>query len=201
MKSHLLILLAGIVLVSVAHGQSVVVVNQPVRSCPVADSMLGPGFIRSAGSVMSSPAVGGFQAFSTIPTRIIPAGAVGVVDFNASLLFPDTAVREMPPVQFNLKTVSTARLSIEQRQLTLAVDDSLVIDMGSMTAHEQHYPGSRDVHENLSIMAPTHRLTQVSRASRVTGRLGNIEFTISQAALQNLKALLVAGLCYSSRAE
>jgi hypothetical protein len=107
----------------------------------------------------------------------------------------------MPPVQFNLKTIGTARLTIEQRQLMLTVDDSLVMDLGSMTAHEQHYPGSRDVHENLSIMAPTHRLTQVSRARRVTGRLGDMEFTISEGALKNLKALLVAGLCYSSRSQ
>jgi hypothetical protein len=201
MKPYHLILAVAVFLAPKVHGQSVSTGGKPVQSCSVADSLFGTQFTRSVGSVLASPSTHAFQAFSTSPTTIIPAGARGVVDFDASLLFPDTAVRDIPPVQFNLKTVSASRLTIEQRQLTLTIDDSLALDLGSMTAYEQNYPGSRDVHENLSIMAPVHRLTQVARARKVIGRLGSSEFAISETALRNIRALLVAGLCYSSRAE
>ena len=197
MKISLLLLLA-ILGSGPVHAQSIRGVTLSEKSCRVADATLGTEVTDNAGSVSTNP-TGDFKSFGTVPSSIM-AGARGVVDLGASFFFPDTAAREMPPVQFNLKSIGSVPRPLDARQLTLVVDDTITMVLGSMTAHRQNWPGS-DVVENLAVIAPTHRLTQLVRGKKVAGLLGQSRFTVSERVLKDLRALLVAGLCYASREE
>ena len=197
MKISLIFLLA-ILCSDPLHAQSIRAITLPAKSCPVADSTVGTETTGNVGRVLSNP-TGGFKSFGIMPSSPM-AEVQGVVDFGASFFFPDTASREMPPVQFNLKSIGSAPRPLEARQLTLVVDDTITMVLGSMTAQRQNWPGS-DVVENLAIIAPTHRLTQLVRGKKVEGVLGQSRFTVSERVLKDLRALLVAGLCYASREE
>jgi hypothetical protein len=189
---------AGLLFGPRLQAQSIRATSARVTSCAVADSTLGPDFTGDLGSVITNP-TGGFKSFSLMPTSHM-AGARGVVAFGASLFFPDTASRDLPDVQFNLKTVGSVRRPVDQRQLAVVVDDTLTIALGSMTAQEQDYPGD-DVVENMSVLAPIHRLNQMARGKKAQGRLGTTVFSIRDSDLRDLRALLVAGLCYSTRSK
>ena len=107
---------------------------------------------------------------------------------------------ELPPFQFNLKTIGSRPRPIEERQLSFTLDTTS-IDAGSMSASLQNWPGITDAVENMAIMLPFHRLTQLAQARAVHGRLGETPFVLSARNMADFRSLLVAALCYASQPD
>ena len=173
-------------------------IDATIESCALADSLLGhqtgiPGHVMSMSLPDSS------LNLSTRPKAFM-RGATGVVEFGGSLHFLPSDP-SLPPFQLFLKVISPRPRPLPERQLILILDDTLTIDAGSMTAGLQHWPGVTDAVENMIVSLPFYRLTQIGQAEQVEGRLGATRFTVSRSQHDNLKALLVGGLCHQAIAD
>ena len=120
-------------------------------------------------------------------------GASGLADFGLSAdVTSDTAA--LPSVALQLKVTSPAARSIEQRQLILYAD-STRIDLGSMTAATQQWPGVEGAVENMVAHLPFHHLTTLARSERISGALGTLEFTVAEAQREDVRTFWVALVC------
>jgi hypothetical protein len=129
------------------------------------------------------------------------SGITGIDGIGGMLMIKRSTPSQLPSFQFELKSISWGPRSIEDRQLSFIFDDTTKVELGSMSAALQHWPGVHATVENLAIVLPTQRLIQISKAKTVHGLLGQTRFSFSRSQLANMRSLLVAGLCYATRSD
>ena len=100
-----------------------------------------------------------------------------------------------PVTQLNIRIVEPTERSIEQRQLTITFDDSISVDLGSMSMNPQRLPGTPGISMNLFVVLPQAQFYALARARRVTGRVGPTSFEITRQRHQNLRTLFIATAC------
>ena len=163
-----------------------------VRTCALADTLLGEPIGHLPTRLLTIPTPEGNVHLFTRPRGPGP-GASGLADFGLSAdVTSDTTV--LPSVALQLKVMSPAARSIEQRQLILYADSNR-IDLGSMTAATQQWPGVEGVVENMVTHLPFHHLTTLARSERISGVLGTLEFTVAEARREDLRTFWVALVC------
>ena len=163
-----------------------------VRTCALADSLLGEPVGHLPIRLLTIPTPEGKVHLFTRPRGPGP-GASGVADFGLSAdITADAAA--LPSVALQLKVTSPAARSIDQRQLILYAD-STRIDLGSMTAATQQWPGVEGVVENMVTHLPFPHLTTLARSKRISGSLGTLEFMVAEAQREDLRTFWVALVC------
>lgn len=187
-----------LVVLPTLHAQHVRSVSFQVTTCPAADSLFGSQLAGELSRVLTNGKPADYRAFTTIPTGFGP-GATGVVNLGASMSFMDTTLRTLPPAQLNLTFIGSAMRQLHERQLAFVIDDTLRIELGSMASEKQtSYSRETGIVENMAIVVPVYRLTQLSQAGIVQGQLGTTPFTVSEGTLRDIRSVLVAALCYST---
>jgi hypothetical protein len=186
---------------SVANGQQARFNSFEVRSCHFADSLLGLDTDKTAGHIIALTTPDSSLRIFSIEPRPFMRGATGIVEIGGTLRFTRATPEQLPPFQFELKAISPLPRSIEDRQLTFTLDDTTQVEAGTMAAALQHWPGVTDAVENMAIVLPFHRLTQLAKAREVRGHLGQTAFSVSPSQLANMRSLVVAALCYTASSE
>ena len=163
-----------------------------VRACALADTLLGEPIGHLPTRLLTIPTPEGNVHLFTRPRGPGP-GATGLADFGLSAdVTSDTTA--LPSVALQLRVTSPVARSIEQRQLILYADSNR-LDLGSMTAATQQWPGVEGVVENMVTQLPFHHLTSLARAERISGVLGTLEFTVPEARREDLRTFWVALVC------
>lgn len=186
------VLLAAAALPAALLGQSS---QRPMRlavqSCPVADSLLGRSGGPFSERIMVLPMGGAVHLFTqpgSPSTR-----RTGVADVGLMADVPGDSAN-LPAVAIVLKVVSPAARSIDERQLVLFAD-SVRLDLGSLTAQVQNWPGAVGVVENMVATIPVHTLRLLAGATRITGSVGSLTFELSDSQRSDVETFWIALMC------
>jgi hypothetical protein len=117
----------------------------------------------------------------------------GVADIGLMADVPADS-SNVPPVAIVLKVVSPAARSIAERQLVL-VADSTRIELGSLTAEVQSWPGAVGVVENMVTNIPVYQLRLLAAARHINGRVGSLGFEFSDRQRSDVETFWVALMC------
>lgn len=163
-----------------------------VRSCAKADSLLGHKAEHLSRRILATPGPEGTTVLMTRP-RPPESHSSGLVDFG---LRSESGANSttFPMIALDLKVVSPAARPIAERQLLLFAD-SMRIDVGSMTAMTQQWPDVEGVVENMAAALSFPRLTDLARASEISGTLGSMTFVVDDDRVDDVRAFWVALVC------
>jgi len=164
-----------------------------VGSCALSDSLLD-GKKPDGHIVGMYDSVQDMTLLTTEPERIWKPG-YGLRGVTGSAYFDGREPSSTLVAQLNLKIVEPTERAIDQRQLVLALDDSIRVDLGSMNMNPQRIPSVPGVTQNLSIILPTAQLYAVARADKVRGTIGSTSFEFTKDQHRDFRTLFVATVC------
>ena len=186
------VLLAAAALPATLRGQ---VSQRPTRlavqSCHVADSLLGRSGSVLSERIMVVPMDGQAHLFTQPGSP--NTHRTGVADVGLMADIPGDSANA-PAVAIVLKVVSPAARSIDERQLVLFAD-SVRLDLGSLTAEAQNWPGAVGVVENMVATIPVYELRLLAAATRITGSVGSLAFELSDRQRSDFETFWVALMC------
>ncbi len=167
-----------------------------VAACPAADTLFGP-LARDLGTVTGVVAEApGVTALGVGPkpgTRF-PANATGILHVGAATMFEGRHPSSLPPFSFELKVFDPAARPVEQRQLSLILDESDTVRVGSMQSEVQDWPGSTVV-QNMAAILTANSFYRLSLSSSAEVDLSGTRYRIPPEVLRDFRALHVAVLC------
>lgn len=164
-----------------------------VSSCALSDSLL-------EGKKPEGRIIGLYDAarnstmWSTEPERFMEPG-FGLRGITSSAHFDGREPTTTMVVQLDLRIMEPEERAIDQRQLLLVLDDSIRVDLGSMSMNPQRFPNVQGVWQNMSVVLPIARLYALARANEVRGTIGSTGFTLTRDQHRNLRTLYVATVC------
>jgi hypothetical protein len=161
-------------------------------ACALRDSLLGTDQPVPVSRDYDMP--NGQTMLSIDPDHLVKPG-FGLRGVTGMTWFPghDSTVR--PPLQFLLKVVDSVALSAPQRQLTLYPDDSLTLNLGTMSTYPQRFPGVPGISQNMSAVLTSEQFSSLARAHVVHGTVGALAFDISPVQQRALRSLYVTAIC------
>lgn len=168
-----------------------------VAACPVADTLFG-ALARDLGTVTGvvadSPGVTTLAVGPRPGTSFSP-DAKGIVQVGAATMFEGRRPSSLPPFTFDLKVIDPAPREIEARQLTLVLDGTDTVRVGSMQGRVQHWPGTSAAVQNMVAVLTANAFYRLSRSSTAEVDLSGTRHAIPAETLRDFRTLYVAALC------
>ncbi len=121
--------------------------------------------------------------------------AHGIHDVNASATIPLSTDSGAPFAQLTILALSGRPRSASERQIVLALDDSVRVDLGTGKTVPSIVGVSHGVAEFVSVGVAWPQLGKLVRAATVSGSLGQTPFVLSNALLAQLRSFYTVGIC------
>lgn len=162
-----------------------------VVQCPLSDSLLG-GAKPDGHIVGVYDSVRNETLLGTEPERIQHSGDL---DITGSARFNGRQPTSGLVIQLDAHIVEPTERAIDQRQLVLMLDDSIRVDLGSMSLNPQRLSNVPGVTENMSVILPMAQFYALARATRVRGTIGSTRFELTRDHHRDLRTLYIAAVC------
>ena len=101
----------------------------------------------------------------------------------------------VPPLELAITAVEKQARPIDERQLVFLADDTLRIDVGSMSLQTQTVASVPGIWQTLSIEAMPGQFTALARAHKLRATLGTTRLPISNDERMALQALWIGARC------